>query len=265
MYDLQKIEWLINGCKWNWARTYLSVPHEYIVRRKCNLTESEFLYIVHAQRDMGIPERWGRYNFPYLHVNGYKYWTMGDTFENTIIINRQKEFYEFDQLENPVMECPDEELYQKAVRWIVTLGKPVFEMGCGIGRLTKELFISPKSYYACEPCGKLVTMFRERNKGFYKNITRKSFEEAVEKWIGGSYAIISLFGSASYVMEPYLSMIAEKKIPHFLMFYAKGYCPEQFKEMHHFDRSGIVLRKLFPNSFHYPVGNYHIVSSHKME
>lgn len=90
-YDLDSISRCLNRCTWTYAKTMPQAPHEYIVRGKCALTDEEFLYIVHAQRDLGIHEVWGSYNFPYLHVDGYKYWTMGDTFENTIILNRQKE------------------------------------------------------------------------------------------------------------------------------------------------------------------------------
>lgn len=90
-YNIEKLRALIGKCKWTFAKTMPTCPHEYIVRGKCALTDDEFLYFVHAQREYGVPERWRKYNFPYLHIDGYKYWTMGDTFENTIIINRAKE------------------------------------------------------------------------------------------------------------------------------------------------------------------------------
>lgn len=88
-YDLDSISRCLDRCTWTYAKTMPQAPHEYIVRGKCALTDEEFLYIVHAQRDLGIHEVWGSYNFPYLYVGDYKYWTMGDTFDNTIILNRQ--------------------------------------------------------------------------------------------------------------------------------------------------------------------------------
>ena len=90
-YNLPYIVSLLNQEKWIWAKTMPSIPHEYIVRGKCRMQEEDFLMIVHVQRDFGKHEVWGKYNFPYLYLNGYKYWTMGDTFENTIILNRQNE------------------------------------------------------------------------------------------------------------------------------------------------------------------------------
>ena len=49
-YDLKRILELINAEKWNWAKTYVNIPHEYIVRGKCKMSDAEFLYIVHAQK-----------------------------------------------------------------------------------------------------------------------------------------------------------------------------------------------------------------------
>ena len=80
----------------------MDVPHEYIHRDKCALTRDEFYYFVSAQRENGVHERWGKYNFPYLYIDGYKYWTMGDPFETTWILNRQKVFNEFDFLDWPI-------------------------------------------------------------------------------------------------------------------------------------------------------------------
>ena len=89
--DLDNLRDLIARCEWTYAKTMPQCPHEYIVRGKCPLTDEEFLYFVDKQRNYGKPERWGKYIFPYLHIDGYKYWTMGDTYENTVIINRAKE------------------------------------------------------------------------------------------------------------------------------------------------------------------------------
>ena len=89
--EYDKLREMIARCTWTFAKTMPWCPHEYIVREKCPLSDAEFLYFVDKQRNYGMPERWGKYIFPYLHIDGYKYWTMGDTYENTIIINRAKE------------------------------------------------------------------------------------------------------------------------------------------------------------------------------
>ena len=65
-YDYSKLREFIKRCKWQWATSMIDVPHEYIHRDKCALTNDEFYYFVSAQRDNGVHERWGKYNFPYL-------------------------------------------------------------------------------------------------------------------------------------------------------------------------------------------------------
>ena len=81
-YDLNRIAELLRNEKWTWAKTMPGIPHEYIVRDKCLMGEENFLMIVLAQRDLGTNEIWGKYHFPYLYVDGYKYWTMVDTFKS---------------------------------------------------------------------------------------------------------------------------------------------------------------------------------------
>ena len=90
-YDEVKLRRLIGKCQWTFAKTMPTCPHEYIVRNKCALSDEEFVFFVQSQREFGVPQQWWKYNFPYLHIDGYKYWTMGDTIENTIIINRAKD------------------------------------------------------------------------------------------------------------------------------------------------------------------------------
>ena len=100
VYDEIKLRSLISKCQWTFAKTMPTCPHEYIVRNKCALSDEEFVFFVQSQREFGIPQQWWKYNFPYLHIDEYKYWTMGDTIENTIIINRAKE----DNSQNHIVE-----------------------------------------------------------------------------------------------------------------------------------------------------------------
>lgn len=81
--DYDRLREMISRCQWTFAKTMPQCPHEYIVRGKCPLTEEEFLYFVDVQRRFGVYERWGKYNFPYLHIDGYKYWTMNEPFVDT--------------------------------------------------------------------------------------------------------------------------------------------------------------------------------------
>ncbi len=86
--DYNKLREMISRCHWTFAKTMPWAPHEYIVRGKCALIDEEFLYFIDMQRRYGKKERWGKYNFPYLYIDNYKYWTMGAAYDETIIINR---------------------------------------------------------------------------------------------------------------------------------------------------------------------------------
>lgn len=261
-YDLKKIESLLCSRKWNWAKTYLSVPHEYIVRGKCGLSDEDFLYIVHAQRDLGTHEIWGKYNFPYLYVDGYKYWTMGDTFENTIIINRQKVFSEFDKLDGFYDNEYTEKQSKEIANYIKEIfNKSVFEAGFGFGTFVKDANILPVDYYGVDASQKAVDYFRTVNRGFYKRVSKKSFEESVDRWRAFDGVVIALFGSASYIMLPYLNILKNECKDYFLMFYKKGYCPESLKSMHHFEYTKQELENIFKDSYISDYGNYYLVST----
>lgn len=88
--DYDKLREMIARCQWKFARTMPFAPHEYIVRDKCPLTDEEFVYFIDIQRRFGVKERWGKYNNPYLYIDDYKYWTMGDPYDKTTVINRAK-------------------------------------------------------------------------------------------------------------------------------------------------------------------------------
>ena len=88
--DYDKLREMITRCEWTFAKTMPWCPHEYIVRGKCPLADEEFVYFVHMQRKHGIREHWGKYYFPYLYIDDYKYWTMGSPIKETTVINRAK-------------------------------------------------------------------------------------------------------------------------------------------------------------------------------
>ena len=88
--DYNRLHEMITRCKWIFAKSMPSAPHEYIVRDKCPLTDDEFVYFVEMQRQHGVNEKWGKHNNSYLYIDDYKYWTMGAPVEETIVMNRAK-------------------------------------------------------------------------------------------------------------------------------------------------------------------------------
>ena len=246
-YNLPYIASLLEQEKWIWAKTMPSIPHEYIVRGKCRMQEEDFLMIVHAQRDIGKHEVWGKYNFPYLYLNGYKYWTMGDTFKNTIILNRQKVFSEFDDLKNPTLPLHPEEMLQRIALNINNLysNQPIFEVIQSSYALTKLLKVEPSMYRCCIPSKKMTEEFTNALPHFNGCINRCSFEECFHQWNTSKDVIIACFGAPNYIMRPYLKMLADNHRKVFLMFYKEGFCPQEFVSLHHFEYKLSEIKALF--------------------
>ena len=70
--ELNTLAELFRAERWTWAKTMSGIPHEYIVRGRCRMSNAKFEQVVRWQREYGTHEVWGKYNFPYLYVDGYK-------------------------------------------------------------------------------------------------------------------------------------------------------------------------------------------------
>jgi hypothetical protein len=261
-----RIRELISKCKWTWARTYLDIPHEYIARYKCELLDSEFVEFFNAQRRFGIKERWANTWHQYLYLDGYKYWTMGNPLEVTKVMNRQKLFDEFDTFEWPLERYYSESEHEATCETIIrNFDKPVFEIGLGNGEFVKSTKISPDRYYGIDPSRKAIERFRKNVIGYYKCCSTKAFEETHSKWSEGDKVVIALFGTASYLMEPYLKLLAKSKQDYFLMFFKDDYYPESLRGTHSFVHTKEELKALFPECVMYNHKNYITVSSKPVE
>lgn len=70
------------------AESMANIPHAYIVKNNTNrLIFEEFAIFI---RIYGHPERFWNKEFIYYNLEGFKYWTMGDPIETTIILNRAR-------------------------------------------------------------------------------------------------------------------------------------------------------------------------------
>lgn len=264
-YDESYVRKLINQVQWTWAKTYVSLPHEYIVRGRCGLTDQEFEYLVHAQREHGIPEQWHKYNFPYLYIDGYKYWTMGDAIEDTTIINRQKVFSEFDNI-GVMEELQSDALYDHVSQLFHTAfpGRDVYEVGCGTGITFERFNIEGTCYRGVDPSKKAIEQFKQSHPELSNRLFVNSFEESINYWSKGSSVVLATFGAASYFMHQYLEILAKSGQDYFLMFYKEDYCPVQFKDMHQFIYRDNALSVIFPKGYIQSIDNYRIVSSKAM-
>lgn len=262
VYDVDYIRGLIAKCKWVWAKTYTDIPHEYIARQRCPLIESDFLYFVKCQRAFGIHERWGKYNFPYLYVDGYKYWTMGDTLPNTIIINRQKVFDEFRNLEYPYKRYYSENESQIISQSIMTMfGSSVFEIGVGNGDFIKDSGVAPNRYYGIDPNPFAIDSISREYPKFKQRLSCKPFEESRKMWLPYSGVVIALFGTASYLMGQYLKILKENHRDYFLMFFKPGFSPIGLENTHFNEYSLEGIQQSFVGGYVKEFSNYIIASS----
>lgn len=262
-----RIRQFIKRCDWRWARTYLTCPHEYIVRGNCALSEREFVEFVMAQREYGEFVKWGKYNNQYIYVDGYKYWTMGDTIPNTTIMNRQKLFGEYDQIADRYDELVsdrDTRLQRTIIGDIIKSFKgSIYEIGCGSGQLLDYTNVDRMRYGGVDPSRELIKAFRAKHSGYV--VRNKAFEEDGEGYLLHEYTI-ALFGSASYVMPVYLQRLANNHKRLFLMFY-KDY-PKLYERsgvhMHYFPHSYEELKFAFQNCKIVAFDEYFVVTTEEI-
>lgn len=86
---------LLLGHDWHFAKTMPRNPHWYTRRREWG-SDQLFVEVVKYMRAHGYVElwppnpalHWAR-EYTYLDVDEHQYWTMGDTLDGTILINRK--------------------------------------------------------------------------------------------------------------------------------------------------------------------------------
>lgn len=72
----------IEAGRWTFAKSMPEIPHEYTLRKREPARAFErFAALV---KRYGYRARWGRATYTYLHVDGWKYWVIGD------VINRER-------------------------------------------------------------------------------------------------------------------------------------------------------------------------------
>lgn len=74
--DLAKLQQLLEGCAWVFARTMPHNPHHYTLRSKWECDE-DFCWVARAIRQYGVVEPYKGRKYTVLYFGEYKYWTMG--------------------------------------------------------------------------------------------------------------------------------------------------------------------------------------------
>lgn len=85
---LKEAEEFTSSCRWQYAKTYPSAPHEYTCLAWNPNAKHQMVDFAYLIRDAGYTERFGNSDYRVLVINGMKYWTMDDPLENTDLINR---------------------------------------------------------------------------------------------------------------------------------------------------------------------------------
>ncbi len=75
----------IKNVRWQNAKTYeKTAPHEYTVRKWRPDLDEEFKWFASFIQEAGVVREFWNCKYKYLHLDGYRYWTMGDY----LLINR---------------------------------------------------------------------------------------------------------------------------------------------------------------------------------
>jgi hypothetical protein len=85
----EEIKVFIASSSWAVAKRMPNTPHEYTARRNAKDLATFERFIMHI-RNNGYRQKFGKYNYTYLDVDGWQYWTMGWPVQQTMIINRAK-------------------------------------------------------------------------------------------------------------------------------------------------------------------------------
>jgi len=214
--------------RWIFARTMSENPHEYTLRREWE--DDAFVRVVRYIREHGYRAVFKGRAYMQLDVNEHFYWTMGAPLDQTILINRkvrrERAYYDavapvYDGLFTDIKSLR-ENAEAVALLGDVT-GESVLDVGCGTGLLLD--YARPARYMGVDPSGamldRLLAKHPER-RGDVVNAPLRSF-------VGDRVdVVVSLFGSASYLMDDELRRVPTLVRPGgrwLLMFYSEGYEP----------------------------------------
>ena len=93
-FTIEDARGYIAQVRWQFAKTMPQWPHEYTVRKWREDLDTEFAAFAELIRRIGVVKPWPadaavpRYHNTYLELDGWEYWTMGESIPATTVINR---------------------------------------------------------------------------------------------------------------------------------------------------------------------------------
>ena len=218
-------------------------PHQYIVKK--NVDSDHFMQAVKIIRSFGVPEKFYRRVFIYLTVGDWKYWTMNDPLDKTVIINRAHKDKSYGTQDAPEASSittpsvydilaptydarystPEHSAENRQIAEMLgdLRNTRVLDIGCGTGLLIDIMPINPRRYLGVEPSQGMVNEFLRKHPEY--PIRARSLGQLRD---GQFDLAIALFGVASYLSEKELQSVPSLSERWFLMFYADGYAPDYY-------------------------------------
>ena len=220
----------LHSARWTFAKTMPHNPHEWTLRRHWP-GRVPFDTVVAYIRERGYTMKFGRRDYRCLDVNGFRYWTMGAAYEETILINRaanQAREADYDALAPTYDEIydTDEARDEDAAIMSVVANKAfrtVLDVGCGTGLFLRYNKIEPQNYFGLDPSAGMIERARQAFPVYRDRLQPWRFEEF---WNGEPVDLaVSLFGTASYIEPVALARVPELAKRWIFMFYRPGYKP----------------------------------------
>ena len=127
---LEEAKQYIQSVRWQYAKTYVTAPHEYTVLDWEPETKQQIIDFAKLIQEKGIKEHFGQKDFTILVIDNMKYWSMDNQIENTNLINRTYV----------------DELKRKAIIDFVQSGRFNFIKGMSLSDITKQIECDDTSY-----------------------------------------------------------------------------------------------------------------------
>ena len=94
MSDTDPVAAFVSEVTWRFAKTMPLWPHWYVMEQWNPDREAEFAELVRRIFEEGRDEEWGsgtyRRTVRYYYLDGYKYWAMDPTIDETDLVNRAR-------------------------------------------------------------------------------------------------------------------------------------------------------------------------------
>jgi SAM-dependent methyltransferase len=256
MITRDDLEWwlkLAPELDWTFAKSMKDHPHSYVVRGK-TLDEEDFLRAVKVIRTFGEPGKFYQAVNIYLVSEriGFRWWTMGDTLDGTIIINQAPWDQTFGRQNAPQTRSGLEMFYDQlateyderfltpeclaenqAVARVIAehsmaYAPRMLDIGCGTGLVLDLKLTHPSLYTGVDPSQAMLNELVRKHKRVTSLLPGR-WEDMAARAGQGYDVIVSLFGSASYIEPrfiPQIPKLATLQGLTVLMHYKQGYVPD---------------------------------------